>query len=54
MPKYYVRTVVVYTGEIEAESAQEAELKGWDFDVELTYDSVYAIDVEELEDEEED
>jgi hypothetical protein len=58
MPKYYVQVQVVYDGEIEAESEAQAEDLAWSAyygdDPALTYDSVYSIDVEELEDDEED
>lgn len=51
-----------FAGEIEAESREEAERLAWtswgdSMDNEITYDGVYSIDVEELEeyeDEEED
>ena len=49
MPKYYVKTVVEYSGEVEAEDEEAAKEMGWDFDSELAYDGVYSIDVEEIE-----
>jgi hypothetical protein len=56
MPKYYVQVQVCYDGEIEAESEAQAEEMAWSAyygdDPALTYDSVYSIDVEELEDDE--
>ena len=54
MPKYYVKVMVEYSGDVEAESEKEAEEMGWDFDSELAYDGVYSIEVEEIEEEEED
>lgn len=54
MARYFVKTMVEYSNEIEADSKEEAEEMGWNFDVELMYDGVYSIDVEELEDEEDD
>jgi hypothetical protein len=55
MPKYYVKVQVCYDGEIEAESEAQAEDLAWSAyygdDAVLHYDSVYSIDVEELEDE---
>jgi hypothetical protein len=56
MPKYYVKVQVCYDGEIEAESEAQAEDLAWSAyygdDATLQYDSVYSIDVEELEDDE--
>lgn len=55
MPKYFVKTVVEFSNEVEAESREQAEAMGWDWEDELLYDGVYSIDVEELdEDEDED
>lgn len=54
MPTYYVKTIVEYSGEVEAENEAEAEELGWKFEDELHYDGVYSIDVEELDEEEED
>ena len=53
MPKYFVKTVVTFCGEVEANTPEEAETKGWDWEDELMYDGVYSIDVEEMEDDEE-
>ncbi len=56
MPKYYVKVQVCYDGEIIADSEQQAEDLAWSAyygdDATLQYDSVYSIDVEELEDDE--
>lgn len=59
MPKYYVAMRIDFAGEIEAESAEDAESKAWTswgetMDSEITYDGVYSIDVEEIEEEDED
>ena len=59
MPNYYVKVQVIYDGEYEAESEEQAEEMAWSAyygdNATLQYDSVYSIDVEELEaDEEED
>lgn len=52
MPRFYVKTVVEYSGEVYADSEAEAEELGWKWDDELGYDGVYSIEVEELESEE--
>ena len=57
MPKYYVTMRIDFAGELEAENAEEAEKLAWTswgdtMDNEITYDGVYSIDVEELEDDE--
>ena len=56
MPKYYVQIQVCYDGEIVADSEEQAEEMAWHSyygdDPVLTYDSVYSIDVEELEEDE--
>jgi hypothetical protein len=54
MPKYFVKTVVEYSNEVEAENEAEAEAIGWKWEDELHYDGVYEITVEELEEDEED
>jgi len=54
MAKFYVQTLVTFGGEVEADSREEAETKGWDWEDELLYEGVYEIQVEELEDEEDD
>lgn len=58
MPKYYVQMKIDFAGEIEAESADEAEKLAWTswgetYDSPIVYDGVYSIDVEELDEEEE-
>ena len=56
MPKYYVKMRIDFDGEIEAESMHEAEqlaYTSWGDSVtdDISYDGVYSIDVEEIEDE---
>jgi hypothetical protein len=53
MAKFQVTTTITFTGEVEADTPEEAESKGWEWEDELMYDGVYSIDVEELEDGEE-
>ena len=58
MPKYYVTMRVDFAGEIEADSKEDAEQKAWTswgdtMDNDITYDGVYSIDVEEVEEDEE-
>jgi len=57
MPKYYVTMRIDFAGELEAENAEEAERLAWTswgdtMDNDITYDGVYSIDVEEMEDDE--
>ena len=57
MPKYYVNMMIEFAGEIEADSKEDAEQKAWTswgdtMDNDITYDGVYSIDVEELEEDE--
>lgn len=59
MPRYEVRMLVDFQGEIEADSAEEAEQKAWTswgeaMDNPITYAGVDSIEVEELEEDEED
>jgi hypothetical protein len=55
MGRYYVKTIVEFSNEVEADSEAEAEAIGWNWEDELHYDGVYSIEVEELEsDEDED
>jgi hypothetical protein len=58
MPRYYVKMRIDFDGEIEADSMQEAELaasQSWGDSVtaDISFDGIYSIDVEELEDEDE-
>lgn len=57
MPKYYVEMRIDFSGEIEADSKEHAEELAWTSwgdtsDNDITYDGVYSIDVEELEEDE--
>lgn len=57
MGRYYVKMRIDFAGELEAESAEAAEQLAWTswgdtMDSEITYDGVYDIDVEELEEDE--
>ena len=49
MAKYYVQTLVTFGAEVEADSEEEAEQKGWEWEDELLYEGVYEIQVEEME-----
>jgi hypothetical protein len=58
MPKYYVKMRIDFDGELEADSMHEAEqlaYTSWGDSVtdDISYDGVYSIDVEEIEDEDE-
>ena len=57
MSKFYVKMRIDFAGEIEAESEDEAEKLAWTSwgdtsDNAITYDGVYSIDVEEIEEDE--
>lgn len=57
MPRYEITMTVEFSGELEAESAAEAEQKAWtawgeNMDAKLTYSAVDNIDVEEIEEDE--
>jgi hypothetical protein len=59
MSRYYVQMKIDFAGEIEADSKEEAERiasQSWGdtMDAEISFDGIYSIDVEELEDEDED
>lgn len=59
MPRFYVKMMIEFDGELEANSEAEAEQLAWTswgdtMDSEITYDSVYSIDIEEIEEEDED
>lgn len=54
MPKYEVTILVEFTGELEADSPEEAEQlahKSWgeDFNSPLTFSAVESVDLEEVE-----
>jgi hypothetical protein len=58
MARFYVEMRIDFNGEIEAESAEEAEKLAWTswgdtMDNAITYDNVYDITVEELDEEDE-
>ena len=57
MPRYYVTISVEFSGNLEADSAEDAEQKAWTawgdtMDNDLTYDGVLDITVEEDPEEE--
>ncbi len=59
MPKYEVTMMIEFSGEIEADNAEQAESLAWSswgdtMDKDITYDNVYSIEVEEVEEESED
>lgn len=54
MAKFQVTTTVIFSGEVEADSLEEAEAKGWEWEDELQYEAVDTIEVDELDDDEED
>lgn len=59
MARYYVKMRIDFDGEVEADSAEEAETLAWtswgdSSDNDITYDGVYSIDVEEIEEDEDD
>lgn len=59
MARYEVTMLIEFVGEIEADSAEDAEQKAWTswgdtMDNEITYSAVDSIVVEEVEEDEED
>jgi len=57
VPKFYVQMKVDFAGEIEADSKEHAEELAWTSwgdttGDDISYDGVYSIDVEELDEEE--
>ena len=59
MPRYQIDMMVQFSGEIEADSEEHAEQLAWTswgetYDSPVTYDGVYSIDVEALDEEDED
>ena len=57
MPRYYVTMRIDFAGYLEADSEDEAEKLAWTswgdtMDNDITYDGVYSIDVEEVEEDE--
>lgn len=58
MGRYYVKMRIDFAGEIEADTENQAEDLAWTswgdtMDNAITYDGVYSIDVEKMEDDEE-
>ena len=51
MSRYLVTTVVQFSKEVEADSKDDAEAIGWEWEDELHYDYVESIDVKQLDDE---
>lgn len=49
MPTYNVNVIVEYNYEVEADSQQEAEEMGWDYEDYAHFGEVNVIDVEEIE-----
>ncbi len=57
MARWYVEMRIDFSGEIEADTKEEAENLAWTswgdtMDSDITYDSVYSIEVEEIEEDE--
>ena len=57
MPRYTVKMLIEFEGELEADSEEEAEKLAWTswgdtMDNEITYSNVDSIEVEEIEEEE--
>lgn len=56
MPLFEVTTMIEYVGEVRADSREEAESMGYDWEENLNYfsiDSIKVVEIEEDEDEEE-
>lgn len=53
MALYNIKTVVEYYYEVEADSIEEAEQAGWDYEEYPFSAEVYSIDVEEVDESEE-
>lgn len=58
MAKFYVEMLIEFSGEIEADSEEQAEELAWTawgdtMDSDLTFDNVLSIDVKEVEEEDE-
>lgn len=53
MARFYIKTIVEFSNELECDTAEEAEALGWEWEDQLNYDGVYDITVERLDDEEE-
>lgn len=53
MPRYEITTTVNYTYEVEADSLEEAEKLGYDYEEYRHFGEVFDIEVAELEEREE-
>lgn len=58
MPRFQVKMLIEFEGEIEADSEEDAEQKAWTswgdtMDNPITYSAVDSIEIEEIEEEEE-
>jgi hypothetical protein len=51
MPTYYIKTVVHYEYEVEADSEEDAAELGWMYENYPMFASVYSVDVEEQDEE---
>lgn len=51
MPTYDVKVVVEYQYEVEADSEDDAEKQGWEYEDYLHSGEVYSIDVDEIPEE---
>ena len=49
MPTYNVRVEVSFDYEVEADSAEQAEQEGWNWENYTIFSDVESIDVEEIE-----
>ena len=54
MPRFEVTTTVEFVGEVEAETREEAEAMGWDWEEHLNFYAVDSIEVYEYPQEDED
>jgi hypothetical protein len=54
MPQYEVKVIVEYNYDVEAETAEEAEALGWEYEDYAFSADVYSIDVTEVAEEVED
>ena len=54
MRKYYVSVEVMVNFEIDADSRDEAEAEGWDWETYKHFAEVVSIDVEDISEDEED
>lgn len=54
MPRFEVTTTVEFVGEVEAETREEAEAMGWDWEEHLNFYAVDSIEVYEYPQEDDD